>query len=108
MLANRLKLVLSNLTASVQAAFMPGRSILDNILIAHELLHHIKSQKSKANLILAIKLDLSKAYDRVEWDFLIQIMKRMGFGPRWQQLIFQGISITLFQILLNGSPGKSL
>lgn len=52
-----------------QAAFVPNRAIHDNIIIAHEVFHYLKTFRSKSKVV-AIKLDMYKAYDKVEWSFL--------------------------------------
>ncbi|CAA7018861.1 unnamed protein product [Microthlaspi erraticum] len=65
------------------AAFVPGRNITDNVLVAHELMHALKSKKDCAEQYITIKTDISKAYDRVEWDFLEEVMKKMGFDDKW-------------------------
>ncbi|PRQ30742.1 putative RNA-directed DNA polymerase [Rosa chinensis] len=68
MLANRLKEFLPSIISPHQCAFVPGRQIQDNILVAHEAFHYLKLRKSGDIQELALKLDMSKAYDRVEWD----------------------------------------
>ncbi|KAA3476979.1 reverse transcriptase [Gossypium australe] len=82
-LANRLKIVLQNCISPNQSAFVPGRMIHDNFLIAHELLHYLQSSKNGPNKGLVVKLNMSKAYDRVEWDFLEAVMLKMGFSNNW-------------------------
>ncbi|KAK3225196.1 hypothetical protein Dsin_005058 [Dipteronia sinensis] len=79
-LANRLKLVLQDIIDPCQSAFVPGRLIFDNVLTSYELLHSITQRKSGKIGWAAIKLDLSKAYDRVEWRFLETVMKKLGFS----------------------------
>ena len=69
-LANRLKLNLPQLIAPSQSAFVPGCLITDNVLVAYETLHAMHCRRKGNKGSLALKLDISKAYDRVEWDFL--------------------------------------
>jgi len=64
--SNRLKQVLSNLISESQSAFQLNKAILDNILVAFETLHHMKIQKSRKMGFMTLKLDMSKAYDRVK------------------------------------------
>nr|XP_017192028.1 uncharacterized protein LOC108174926 [Malus domestica] len=93
-LANRLKSFLPDLISPTQNAFVEGRQIQDNIGIAHELFHFLKTRKTKCKLELGIKLDMHKAYDRVEWDFLLAVMEKMGFDRHWRNLILGCISTT--------------
>lgn len=77
-LANRLKMVLPEVISLQQSAFVPGRFITDNALLAYELTHHIKKRRRGRHGTMAIKLDMSKAYDRVEWPFLLGMMTKLG------------------------------
>lgn len=62
-----------------------------------------KRKKNKCG-IMGLKLDMSKAFDRVEWPFLIDVLKRFGFSDSWCNIIYQCISTTSISVLLNGSP----
>ena len=103
-LANRLKKFLPHVISETQSAFVPGRLIIDNILIAFETLHHLHNKRTGKVGSMALKLDISKAYDRVEWGFLRQVMVRMGFHERWISLIMECISTVTYSILINGNP----
>ncbi|XP_019161998.1 PREDICTED: uncharacterized protein LOC109158536 [Ipomoea nil] len=65
--ANRLKPLLQSLISGAQSAFIPGRLITDNIMLAYEVHHHLKRKAQGRQGVVALKLDMSKAYDRVEW-----------------------------------------
>ena len=91
-IANRLKGILPSIISEAQSAFVPGRLIMDNVLVAFETLHHMHSTKIGREGAMAMKLDMSKAYDRVEWSFLETIMRKMGFHPKWVSLFMNCIS----------------
>ena len=103
-LANRLKQVLPTLIMEHQSAFTKSHLISDNVLIAFESLHSIHNHKSKKDGYMAVKLDISKAYDRTEWSFVEAVMRRMGFIERWIQLIMVGVKTVSYSILVNGEP----
>jgi hypothetical protein len=81
-LANRLKGLLHHFISPYQSAFVPSRTIQDNSIMAHELLHSLKSKRGCGGL-MAVKIDMEKAFDRMEWDFLLTIMLKLGFHPTW-------------------------
>ena len=83
---------------------MSERIVTDNILIAHEMLHYLKSKRTGKLGFMALKLDKSKAYDRVEWTFLEQIMVKMGFNQKFICLISICIQSVTYSIILNGQP----
>lgn len=77
--ANRLKTILPNYIAKEQYAFIAGRSIMDNVFIASEIIHHMKNKRQGNRGEMALKVDISKAYDRLEWGYLRAIMSKVGF-----------------------------
>ena len=81
--------------------FVEGRQILDAVLIANEAVDSILRRKEKGILY---KLDIDKAYDHIRWDFLLQMLERMGFGSKWISWINRCISTASFSVLFNGSP----
>ncbi|KAF5466911.1 hypothetical protein F2P56_016793 [Juglans regia] len=88
-IANRLKEVLSATISANQSAFIPGRIITDNVMVAYEVLHSMKVSKKGKEGSMAIKLDISKAYDRIEWPYVTVVMKRLGFCDEWTNLILK-------------------
>lgn len=81
-ITNRLKLVLLNVILENQGAFVPNQLITNNTTVAYELLHKIRNKRKGKVGQIAIKLDISKAYDRVEWGFLQDIMLKLGLDHR--------------------------
>lgn len=101
-LANRLKLILDNIVSPNQSAFVPGRMIQDNIIVANEAFHFLKTHTKGKRQALALKLDFNKAYDRVQWDFLREVMLRMGFHQDWVHLIMQVVTTVSYSVIVNG------
>ena len=100
-LANRIKRVMDKVISKSQNAFVEGRQILDDVLIANEIVDSAMRRKESG---LVCNLDIEKAYDSINWDFLFQVMGRMGFGTRWLSWIKWCISADSFLVLINGSP----
>lgn len=86
-LANRLKVILPGLISHHQSAFVPGRLITDNAMVAFEVFHAMKRKGEGRAGTIALKLDMSKAYDRVEWVCVERIMLHMGFSGGWVQRV---------------------
>ena len=103
-LANRLKKILPQVISPSQSAFVPGRLITDNVLVAYESLHAMHCQKKGKTGSIALKLDISKAYDRVEWSFLKGIMEKMGFPEIWIERVMSCVSTPTFQFVLMVNP----
>lgn len=100
-LANRLKLVLPEIISDYQSAFVPDRLITDNFLLAHEISYFIRTRKTKKSGFLSLKTDMSKAYDRVEWNFLEQMLRRLGFPDKWIHLVMSCVASVKYRVKLN-------
>lgn len=76
-------------------------------MIAHEVMHHVKKHKGK-KVFMVLKVDMKKAYDRIEWIFLIWVLKAWGFSEHFLKLIYSCINTVNFSILLNGNVTRTI
>ncbi|CAA7021479.1 unnamed protein product [Microthlaspi erraticum] len=83
--------------------YVPGRAISDNILITHEVLHYLKRSGATKRCSMAVKTDLSKAYDRLEWSFISAVLERLGFHAKWINMI-----LVSYAFLVNGAAQGSV
>jgi len=79
-ISNRLKIVIPWIISKNQSAFTPARLITNNIIVGYELFHYMRGHNG-TNGAMALKLDMSKAFNRVEWQFLEKIIMKLGFTP---------------------------
>ena len=101
LLANRLKKVMAHIIDGRQSAFIEGRHLLHGVLIANEV---VEEAKRKEKPCIVFKVNYEKAYDSVSWNFLIYMMRRMGFCYRWIRWIEGCLSSMSISVLANGSP----
>ena len=103
-LANRMKSALSGTVSENQSAYTKGHFIMDNVLVAFETIHHI-SQKCNGKVSdMALKLDMSKTYDKVEWVCLENIMLRLGFHRELVDTVMSCVSFVVYSVYINGKP----
>lgn len=100
-MASRFKSVMSSLISDSQSAFIPGRNIQDNIILAHELVRGF--ERKNASQMFACKIDLRKAFDSVDWAALTKILSLMGFPDNWITWIKACIEGPSFSVLVNGT-----
>ncbi|KAI0493539.1 hypothetical protein KFK09_023657 [Dendrobium nobile] len=100
-LVNRLSLLLPKLISSNQMGFVKGRAIVDNILLAQEFCQDLDTKTRGGNMIL--KLDIAKAYDNINWNFIYKMLQFFGFDGKFISLICTCIESPFFSIILNGN-----
>lgn len=100
-IANRLKPIMDLVISSEQSGFSPGRSIFEGIILAHEAVHSIRTTRAEK---MMIKVDIRKAYDEVNRDFLKKGLQRFGFREDWIALVSSCINTPRFSVLVNSSP----
>ena len=83
---------------------MSNRLISDNILVAFETFHYMRNHNEGKIGFMALKLDMSKAYDRVEWSFMEKVLVKMGFQDSWVKLMMVCITMASYLVLINGDP----
>lgn len=101
-LANRFKAILPSIISENQSAFIPDHLITDNVLVAFEFMHYLNHKIDRNENYMSIKLDMSKAFDRVEWNFIKGVMKKLGFANLWVDLIMQCVSSMSYSMIING------
>ena len=100
-IANHLKPLMPGLVSQEQSVFLEGRQILDGIILTQEMIHSLKQTKIQGTLI---KVDLAKAYDKVSWRFLKEVLKTFRFQHGWVRWINNLVSSAFFSILVNEAP----
>ncbi|GJR24032.1 putative RNA-directed DNA polymerase [Tanacetum coccineum] len=103
LLASRLAKVIDSIIGPNQSAFIKGRQILDGCLIANEIIRMASLEDHK---LLLFKVDFEKAFDSVNWGFLLDVMRQMGFGVKWRKWILSCLSSASISVLINGSPSS--
>ena len=104
-LVKRMRPVLSKIISPNQNSFIAGRGTDVNFIIASEILHSMGKKKGKKGTF-AMKIDLEKAYDRLEWDFIRASLLNLGFDEDTSKLCMECITTTSTSILINGHPSK--
>ena len=77
---NRLMGIAQKVVRSSQTAFMPGRNIMEGVVVLHETIHELHKKKLDG---IIFKIDFENAYDKVKWPFLQQTLRMKGFSPSW-------------------------
>jgi hypothetical protein len=102
----RLRPLLDKLISPLQTAFVPGRKGIDNMIIVQELVHSLSLKKGLAGFV-AIKIDLEKAYDRIEWQFIRDMLNLFKVPNFLSNIIMSCVSTSSISVLLNGGKLES-
>ncbi|XP_019150538.1 PREDICTED: uncharacterized protein LOC109147330 [Ipomoea nil] len=108
MISHTMKPLMENIISDSQSAFIPSRLITDNILTASEVGHYLNRKQCGVVGWSALKLDMAKAYDHVEWPFLRGMLVALGFDDRWIELIMLCVSTVSYTFLINGTRSESV
>ncbi|CAL1377102.1 unnamed protein product [Linum trigynum] len=103
-MAERLACLLPRIVPEGQNAFIRERQIVENILLGHELMHYLKIKNQGKKGYMALKVDMEKAYDRVEWLFLLALLDKMGFNSVWRGWIHECLRSSSFSVMMNDTP----
>ena len=98
---SRIRTILHKLVSLCQSAFIPRRCIAKNEIIIHEILYSFKLRRVKDGL-MAVKLDLQKAYNKINWSFLRNLLQKFGFADVFINWIMECISTVSLAIIING------
>lgn len=89
----------NKIISPVQTAFIPGRFILEGIVMLHEVLHHMRVHHQQG---IILKLDFEKAYDKVQWGFMMEVLEKKNFLEKWIEWMKQVIEGGRVGIIVNG------
>jgi len=104
-LANRLASKLDAMVSPNQSAFIKGHFIQDNFMLVQQTARFLHQRKQPRILL---KLDITKAFDSVSWPFLLEVLRKLGFGPIWCDILSGLLATSSTQVLLNGIPGEKI
>eukprot|EP00253_Pinus_taeda_P008572 PITA_08572 len=103
-IATRLKPLLPLIISPEKSGYVEGRQITDGIILTHEIIHSLKHTKKPSMLL---KINLSKSFDNISWQYIQKILIAFGFDPSWTRWILSLLTSTFFSVLINGIPSDT-
>lgn len=100
-MVHRIKPLIPDLISYNQGAFVPGRKVTDNVIVAQELIASFKRKKKSNFGWMMIKIDLEKAFDKLNWNFIQSTLHAFGFPISWIDMMMNSISSVNHSIILN-------
>lgn len=97
----RLFSIVHKVVSHEQGAFVFGRSIFENITLAQEMVYSLNKKMVGGNIM--VKIDMTKAYDKVNWDFLMKVLMAFGFSNQFCRLVEEFFRSSWFSIMMNGT-----
>ena len=98
----KLRLVLGSIISPTQGAFIEGRSILHKILLCQDIVKHYGWKNCSPSCLL--KIDLRKAYNTLDWDFLRDMLIALNFLRKFTEIVMAYVTSTRYSLVINGSP----
>ena len=99
---------MNNLVSPFQATFVHGCKGIDNVIIAQEPIHSMQKKRKGSKGQFILKIDLEKAYDRLEWSFIHEVLLFFNFPPSLVSLILKSVPFSSLSILFNGGQMEAL
>jgi hypothetical protein len=81
---NRISQVAQKIISSSQTTFLPGRNIMERVIVLHEAIHEMHRKKQSG---VILKIDFENAYDKLNWNFIQQTLRMKGFSPTWYKWV---------------------
>lgn len=104
-MASRLAPRMESLVDRNQCAFIRKRCIYDNFMLVQQTARFLHGRKEPR---VMLKLDIAHAFDSVSWGFLMEILRKIGFGPRFREVVSIFLSTASTRVMLNGEPGPPI
>lgn len=99
---NRIQKLIASIITETQSGFIPGRKVVDNVIMAHELIKAYTRKHISPRCM--IKIDIQKVYDTVDWRFLKQMLTELKFPQKFINWVMECVTIVNYSIMINGEP----